>query len=172
MQRGSGIDADLRRDYAYDVYDLLDFDVPVGTEGDCYERYFLRIEEMRQSTRIINQCLNAMPEGPVRTDNQKLLPPTRYQLKTYMESLIHHFKLYTEGALLPPSSAYVSVEAPKGEFGVLIAADGTARLRRCKIKAPGVLHLHGIEFMTVGHVLADVVTALGTQDIVFGEVDR
>jgi NADH dehydrogenase (ubiquinone) Fe-S protein 2 len=172
MLRGSGVDFDLRRDQPYEIYEQLNFNVPVGTHGDCYDRYFLRVEEMRQSLNIIGQCLNLMPAGPVKADNQKITPPSRLQLKQSMEALIHHFKLYTEGYTVPAGESYVAAEAPKGEFGVYLVADGTPRPYRCKIKAPGFLHLQGIDFMTKGHLIADVVTAIGTQDIVFGEVDR
>lgn len=172
MLRGSGIDYDLRRDQPYEIYDQLDFRVPVGTRGDCYDRYFLRVEEMRQSLSIINQCLNLMPTGPIKADNQKVTPPSRLQLKQSMEAVIHHFKLYTEGYTVPAGESYTAVEAPKGEFGVFLISNGTTRPYRCKVKAPGFLHLQGLDFMTQGHLIADVVTAIGTQDIVFGEVDR
>lgn len=172
MLRGSGVDFDLRRDQPYDAYSKMQFDVPVATRGDCYDRYFLRIEEMRQSLRMIVQCLNAMPAGPVKADDQKLVPPSRLQLKQSMESLICHFKLYTEGAMVRATESYTAVEAPKGEFGVYLVSNGTARPYRCKIKAPGFLHLQGLHMMTQKHMIADVVTAIGTQDIVFGEVDR
>ena len=172
MLRGSGVDFDLRRDQPYEIYDQLTFQVPVGTRGDCYDRYFLRIEEMRQSLNIINQCLNAIPSGPIKADNQKITPPSRLQLKQSMEALIHHFKLYTEGYTVPAGEAYAAVEAPKGEFGVYLVSNGTTRPYRCKVKAPGFLHLQGLDFMTQGHLIADVVTTIGTQDIVFGEVDR
>jgi NADH dehydrogenase (ubiquinone) Fe-S protein 2 len=172
MLRGSGVDFDLRRDQPYEVYDQLEFKVPVGTRGDCYDRYFLRVEEMRQSLHIINQCLNLMPAGPVKADNQKITPPSRLQLKQSMEALIHHFKLYTEGYLVPAGETYTAVEAPKGEFGVYLVSNGSSRPYRCKVKAPGFLHLQGLDFMTQGHLIADVVTTIGTQDIVFGEVDR
>lgn len=172
MLRGSGIDFDIRRDQPYEIYDQLDFKVPVGTYGDCYDRYFLRVEEMRQSLNIIEQCLNLMPTGPIKADNQKITPPSRLQMKQSMEALIHHFKLYSEGFTVPAGEAYTAIEAPKGEFGVFIASNGTSRPYRCKIKAPGFLHLQGLDFMTQGHLIADVVTAIGTQDIVFGEVDR
>lgn len=172
MARGSGIDYDLRRDEPYEVYPLTSFKVPLGTKGDCYDRYFLRMEEMRQSLNIINQCLNNIPGGSVKTDNQKITPPSRLQLKQSMEALIHHFKLFTEGFLVEPGEMYSSTEAPKGEFGLYVVSDGSSRPYRCKIKAPGFLHLQGIGFMTKGHFIADVVTAIGTQDIVFGEVDR
>lgn len=172
MLRGSGVDFDLRRDQPYEVYDQLNFKVPVGTRGDCYDRYFLRVEEMRQSLHIINQCLNLMPAGPIKADNQKITPPSRLQLKQSMEALIHHFKLYTEGYLVPAGETYTAVEAPKGEFGVYLVSNGSSRPYRCKVKAPGFLHLQGLDFMTQGHLIADVVTTIGTQDIVFGEVDR
>jgi NADH dehydrogenase (ubiquinone) Fe-S protein 2 len=172
MLRGSGVDYDLRRDNPYEIYDQLSFNVPVGAKGDCYDRYFLRVEEMRQSLNIIGQCLNQMPAGPIKSDNQKIAAPNRLQIKQSMESLIQHFKLHTEGAAIPEGGAYSSVEAPKGEFGVFSVSNNSAALYRCKIKAPGFLHLQGLDFMTQGHMLADVVTAIGTQDIVFGEVDR
>lgn len=172
MLRASGINYDLRRDQPYEIYDQLDFKVPVSTRGDCYDRYFLRIEEMRQSLSIVSQCLNKIPLGAIKADNQKITPPTRLQLKQSMEALIHHFKLYTAGYLVPVSEAYTAVEAPKGEFGVYLVSNGSARPYRCKIKAPGFLHLQGLDFMTQGHLIADVVTTIGTQDIVFGEVDR
>lgn len=172
MLRGSGIDWDLRRDQPYEVYDQLSFNVPVGTRGDCFDRYFLRVEEMRQSLNIINQCLNKMPSGPIKVDNQKIVPPSRLQMKQSMEALIHHFKLYTEGYIVPAGETYAAVEAPKGEFGVYLVSNGTSRPYRCKVKAPGFLHLQGLDFMTQGHLIADVVTTIGTQDIVFGEVDR
>lgn len=172
MLRGSGINFDLRRDQPYEIYDQLSFDVPVGTRGDCYDRYFLRVEEMRQSLSIINQCLNNIPAGPIKADNQKITAPSRLQLKQSMEAVIHHFKLHTEGYIVPSGESYTAVEAPKGEFGVFIVSNGTSRPYRCKVKAPGFLHLQGLDFMTQGHLIADVVTAIGTQDIVFGEVDR
>lgn len=154
------------------MYDKLNFSVPVGTRGDCYDRYSLRIEEIRQSLNIIGQCLNQMPTGPIKADNQKITPPSRLQLKQSIEALIHHFKLYTEGYIVPAGESYTSIEAPKGEFGVYLVSNGTSRPYRCKIKAPGFLHLQGLDFITQGHLIADVVTAIGTQDIVFGEVDR
>jgi NADH dehydrogenase (ubiquinone) Fe-S protein 2 len=172
MLRGSGVDFDLRRDQSYEIYDQLTFKVPVGVRGDCYDRYFLRVEEMRQSLSLIHQCLNKLPIGPVRADNQKLSAPSRLQLKQSMEALIHHFKLSTEGYTVPAGETYTAVEAPKGEFGVYLVSNGTTRPYRCKVKAPGFLHLQGLHFMTQGHLIADVVTTIGTQDIVFGEVDR
>lgn len=172
MLRGSGVRWDLRKSSPYDVYDQMDFEIPVGTKGDCYDRYCIRVEEMRQSLRIIMQCLNAMPEGVVKTDDCKISAPSRTQMKHSMESLIHHFKLYTEGFTVPASSTYTAVEAPKGEFGVYLVSNGTNRPYRCKIRAPGFAHLQGLDFMSKHHMLADVVTIIGTQDIVFGEVDR
>ncbi len=172
LLRGSGIDWDLRKSQPYEVYNELDFDVPVGINGDCYDRYNCRVEEMRQSLRIILQCLNKMPQGPVRVDDHKCTPPSRSQMKDSMEALIHHFKLYTEGYHVPVGEAYAAVEAPKGEFGVFIASDGSNRPYRAKLRAPGFHHLQGLDFMSKGHLLADVVTIIGTLDIVFGEVDR
>lgn len=172
MLRGSGVDFDLRREQPYDIYNELDFKVPVGTYGDCYDRYFIRVEEMRQSLNIIQQCLNKIPAGPIKTDDQKITPPARLQMKQSMEALIHHFKLYSEGYTVPAGETYAAVEAPKGEFGVYLVSNGTTRPYRCKIKSPGFTHLQGLDFMTQGHLIADVVTTIGTQDIVFGEVDR
>jgi NADH:ubiquinone oxidoreductase subunit D len=150
----------------------MDFDVPVGTCGDCYDRYLIRIEEMRQSLKIISQCLNEMPMGPVKVSDSKITTPSRSQVKNSMESLIHHFKLHTEGFLVPSGETYVATEAPKGEFGVFLISDGSSKPYRCKIKAPGFNHLQALNFMSKGHLVADVVTIIGTQDIVFGEVDR
>ena len=172
LLRGSGLQWDLRRAQPYEIYDKLSFDIPVGTRGDCYDRYLIRVEEMRQSLRIIAQCLNQMPEGVVKTDDKKITPPSRSHMKESMEALIHHFKVYTEGFTVPVGSCYTSVEAPKGEFGVYLVSDGTSRPYRCKIRAPGFFHLQGLEMMSKHHMLADVVTMIGTQDIVFGEVDR
>jgi NADH dehydrogenase (ubiquinone) Fe-S protein 2 len=172
MLRGSGIPWDLRKTQPYDVYDQIPFNVPVGTNGDCYDRYLIRVEEMRQSLGIINFCLNNIPTGPVRLDDQKICPPSRVDMKQSMESLIHHFKLYTEGFTVPAGETYTATEAPKGEFGVYLISDGTSRPYRCKIKAPGFGHLQALDFMSKGHMIADVVTIIGTQDIVFGEVDR
>jgi len=172
MLRASGIAWDLRKTQPYDVYDKLDFDIPVGTQGDCYDRYLIRIEEMRQSIKIIAQCLNKMPTGMIKSDDRKITPPSRFQMKQSMESLIHHFKIYTEGFAVPSSEFYQAVEAPKGEFGVYLVSNGTNKPYRCKIKAPGFAHLQAIDLMSKHHMLADVVTIIGTQDIVFGEVDR
>jgi NADH dehydrogenase (ubiquinone) Fe-S protein 2 len=172
MLRGSGVAWDLRKTQPYDVYDRMDFQIPVGSRGDCYDRYLIRVEEMRQSLRIILQCLQEMPQGEIKTDDRKITPPSRAHMKSSMESLIHHFKLYTEGFSVPAGETYTAVEAPKGEFGVYLVSNGTNRPYRCKIRAPGFAHLQGLDFMAKNHMLADVVTIIGTQDIVFGEVDR
>ncbi|WP_138518327.1 NADH-quinone oxidoreductase subunit D [Limnobacter alexandrii] len=174
MLRGSGIAWDLRKKQPYEVYDRLDFDIPVGKNGDCYDRYLVRVEEMRQSNRIIQQCvqwLRANP-GPVMSDNHKVSPPKRVDMKTNMEELIHHFKLFTEGMHVPEGESYAAVEHPKGEFGIYLVADGANKPYRLKIRAPGFAHLQGLDEMSRGHMLADVVTIIGTQDIVFGEIDR
>jgi NADH dehydrogenase (ubiquinone) Fe-S protein 2 len=172
MLRGSGVMWDLRKTQPYEIYDELTFSVPVGTNGDCFDRYLIRIEEMRESLKIINQCINNISEGPIKVNDFKIVPPNRSQIKNSMESLIHHFKYYTEGIIIKPSETYVTVEAPKGEFGVYLVSDGTNKPYRCKIKAPGFVHLQALDFMSRGHMIADVVTIIGTQDIVFGEVDR
>jgi NADH dehydrogenase (ubiquinone) Fe-S protein 2 len=172
MLRGSGISHDIRQTDPYEIYDQLSFNIPVGVYGDCYDRYMVRIEEMRQSLNILAQCLKLVPSGAVKADNQKLVPPSRLQLKQSIEALIHHFKLAAEGYLVGANEKYTSVEAPKGEFGVYLVANGTSRPHRCKIKAPGFIHLQALDFITQGHLIADVVTTIGTQDIVFGEVDR
>jgi NADH dehydrogenase (ubiquinone) Fe-S protein 2 len=172
MLRGSGVAWDLRKVNPYEVYDRCAFDVFVGQYGDCYDRYLVRLYEMRESLRVVEQCLATLPAGHVRVDDRKLTPPSRAFMKFSMESLIHHFKLYTEGFSVPSGETYVSVEAPKGEFGVYVSADGTSRPTRCRIRAPGFYHLQAIEHMAKGHMLADIVTVIGTQDIVFGEVDR
>ena len=172
MLRGSGVSWDLRKELGYEVYDLMDFNVPVGIDGDCYDRYLVRIEEMRQSLNIIHQCINNMPNGLVKVDDRKVTSPSRSSMKTSMEALIHHFKFYSEGVNVPQGEVYMPVEAPKGEFGVYLISDDTSKPYRCKIKAPGYSHLQGIDYMSRGHMLADLVTIIGTQDIVFGEVDR
>ncbi len=172
MLRGSGVAWDLRKSQSYEVYDRLDFDVVIGNHGDCYDRFVVRLEEMRQSIRIIKQCLRDMPEGPVLTLDAKVAPPRRGEMKRSMEALIHHFKLYTEGFHVPEGEIYAAVEAPKGEFGVYLVADGSNKPYRCKIRAPGFAHLQAMDFMSRGHMLADVPAVLGSQDIVFGEVDR
>jgi NADH dehydrogenase (ubiquinone) Fe-S protein 2 len=172
LLRGSGIAWDLRKTQPYEVYDRMHFNIPVGTRGDCYDRYLIRVQEMRESLRIIMQAINEMPQGCIRLDDKKITPPTRDQMKQSMESLIHHFKFYTEGFVVPAGSTYTAVEAPKGEFGVYLVSNGTSKPYRCKIRAPGFAHLQGLDFMARNHMLADVVTIIGTQDIVFGEVDR
>ena len=172
MLRGSGVNWDIRKAHPYEVYDQVEFDIPVGKNGDCYDRYLIRVEEMRQSLRIIVQCLNQMPNGVIKSDDKKLTPPSRSHMKQSMESLIHHFKLYTEGFNVPAGETYTAIEAPKGEFGVFLVSDGTHKPYRCKIRAPGFAHLQALDFMSKHHMLADVVTIIGTQDIVFGEVDR
>ena len=174
MLRGSGIEWDLRKKQPYAVYDELDFDIPVGLNGDCYDRYLVRVEEMRQSNRIIKQCVKWLREnpGPVMTDDKKIAPPQRMGMKDDMESLIHHFKLFTEGYSVPKGEVYTAVEAPKGEFGVYLISDGANKPYRVKIRAPGFAHLASMSEMVVGHMLADVVAVMGTQDIVFGEIDR
>ena len=172
LLRGSGLKWDLRKKQPYEVYDELDFDVFTGTNGDCYDRYLIRVAEMRESLNIIMQCLNNMPEGPIKVDDRKITPPTRGQVKNSMESLIHHFKYFTEGVCVPRGETYTATEAPKGEFGVYLVSNGSNRPYRCKIKAPGFGHLQGLDMMSKGHMVADVVTIIGTQDIVFGEVDR
>jgi NADH-quinone oxidoreductase subunit D len=154
------------------VYEDMDFDIPIGKNGDCYDRYLVRVEEMRQSLRIITQCLDEIPSGAVMVENHKISPPRRAQMKQSMEALIHHFKLYTEGYHVPAGETYTAVEAPKGEFGVYLVADGTNRPYRCKIRAPGFAHLQGLDFMAKGHQLADLVACIASMDIVFGEVDR
>lgn len=172
MLRGSGVAWDLRQAQPYEVYDQMKFDIPTGLRGDCYDRYLIRVEEMRQSLRIISQAINLIPNGPIKIDDRKVTPPSRTHMKESMESLIHHFKLFTDGVVVPKGETYSCVEAPKGEFGVYLVSDGTNRPYRCKIKAPGFAHLQGVDFMSKNHMLADVVTIIGTQDIVFGEVDR
>jgi len=172
MLRGSGLAWDLRRAQPYDAYGAMDFDVPVGKHGDCYDRYLVRMEEMRQSVRIMRQAIEQLPTGPVRLDDRKLSPPPRAEMKRSMEALIHHFKLYTEGYHVPAGETYTAVEAPKGEFGVYVVADGTNRPYRCKIRAPGFGFLQSLDFLSKGHMLADVVAIIGSMDIVFGEVDR
>lgn len=172
LLRSCGISWDLRKSIPYEIYSQLDFSVPIGSRGDCYDRYLMRVEEMRQSIFIIYQCLNKIPKGLIKTDDNKVVPPIRSKMKTSMESLIHHFKLYSEGFSVPKGEVYLATEAPKGEFGVFLVSNGSNKPYRCKIKAPGFLHLQGLNFMVKDHLLADVVTVIGTQDIVFGEVDR
>lgn len=172
MLRGSGIAWDLRKSNPYEVYDEMEFDVPIGKNGDCYDRYLVRVEEIYQSIRIIRQCLDKMPEGTVKTEDLKIAPPPRADMKESMEALIHHFKLYTEGYDVPEGEAYGVVEAPKGEFGVYLYSNGSNKPYRCRIKAPGFAHLQGLDFMSRGHLMADVVTIISSLDIVFGEIDR
>lgn len=172
MMRGSGIAWDIRKSAPYDVYDEMDFDVPIGKSGDCYDRYLVRVEEMYQSLKIVKQAIDKMPTGPVKTLDHKITPPRRADMKDDMESLIYHFKLYTEGYNVPKGEVYVPVEAPKGEFGVYLYSDGTNKPYRCRIKAPGFAHLQGIDFMSKNHFVADIVSIIASLDIVFGEVDR
>jgi len=172
MLRGSGILWDLRKTQPYEIYDQLDFNIPIGTNGDCYDRYLIRIEEMRQSVNIILQTLNKMPQGPIKIDDKKIINPNRYNIKQSMESLIHHFKYYSENIIVNNGETYTVIEAPKGEFGVFLVSNNTNKPYRCKIKAPGFAHLQALDFMCKNHMIADVVTIIGTQDIVFGEIDR
>lgn len=172
MLRGCGIAWDLRKNQTYEIYNEFEYSVPIGTIGDCYDRYLLRVAEMRQSLLLIIQCLNELEEGPVKVDDHKIMAPDRSAMKRSMEALIHHFKLFTEGIVIADSETYVSVEAPKGEFGVYLKADGSNKPYRCRIKAPGFLHLQGLDFMASGSLIADLVTIIGTQDLVFGEIDR
>ena len=172
MLRGSGVHWDLRKSQPYEIYDKLKFEIPVGTNGDCYDRYLIRVFEMKESLKIIEQCLNSMPLGYIKTNDLKISPPTRSEMKQSIEALIHHFKMYTQVVIIPNSETYIGTEAPKGEFGVYLISDGTNRPYRCKIKAPWFIHLQAFDFMSKGHLIADVVTIIGTQDIVFGEVDR
>lgn len=174
MLRGSGIEWDLRKKQPYEVYDKIDFDVPVGVGGDCYARYLVRVEEMRQSNRIIKQCVDWLRRnpGPVMSDNHKVTPPSRVDMKSNMEELIHHFKLFTEGIRVPEGETYAAVEHPKGEFGIYAISDGANKPYRLKIRAPGFSHLAALDEMAKGHMIADAVTIIGTQDIVFGEIDR
>jgi len=174
MLRGSGIEWDLRKKQPYEVYDRLDFDIPVGTNGDCYDRYLVRVEEMRQSNRIIRQCIDWLRRnpGPVIAEDHKVTPPDRESMKDDMESLIHHFKLYTEGYEVPEGEVYAAVEHPKGEFGIYLLSDGANKPYRLKIRAPGFPHLASMDEMASGHMIPDVVAIIGTQDIVFGEIDR
>ena len=174
MLRGSGIEWDLRKVQPYEVYDRVDFDIPVGVNGDCYDRYLVRINEMRESNRIIRQCVQWLRNnrGPVISDNHKVAPPSRADMKTSMEDLIHHFKLFSEGFHVPPGEVYAGVEHPKGEFGIYLVSDGANKPYRMKIRAPGFVHLQSLDEMSRGHMIADAVTIIGTQDIVFGEIDR
>jgi len=174
MLRGSGVEWDLRKKQTYDIYDRVEFDIPVGTNGDCYDRYLVRVEEMRQSNRIIKQCIDWLNQnpGPVILDDPKFAPPRREEMKGDMEALIHHFKLFTEGYCVPEGETYAAVEHPKGEFGIYLISDGANKPYRVKIRAPGFAHLSAMDEMVRGHMLSDVVAIIGTQDIVFGEIDR
>ena len=172
MLRGSGIPWDLRKSQPYDCYEQIDFKIPIGKNGDCYDRYLCRIEEMRESVKIIEQCLKNLPKGPVKSMDNKLTPPPKKEIKQSMEALIHHFKLFTEGYRVKKDEIYTAVEAPKGEFGVYLISDGTNRPYKCKIRAPGFSHLQAMDYLIKGHMLADVPAVLGSLDIVFGEIDR
>jgi len=172
MLRGSGVAWDLRRNEPYEVYNDMEFDIPVGKTGDCYARYLIRMEEMRQSVRIMKQAIEKMPQGPIKVNDHKIAPPSRAEMKSSMEAMIHHFKLYTEGYHVPAGETYAAVEAPKGEFGVYLVADGTNKPYRCHMRAPGFAHLQAFDFLSKGHMLADAVTIIGSLDIVFGEIDR
>ena len=172
MIRAAGVPWDIRKSQPYEVYDRMEFDVPVGTRGDCYDRFMVRVEEVRQSVRIMKQCLQEMPEGPIASDDRKVVPPKRAEMKRSMEALIHHFKLYTEGFHVPAGEVYVATESPKGEFGVYLVSDGTNKPYRCKIRPTAFSHLQAMDFMLKGHMLADATAVLGAMDIVFGECDR
>tara|TARA_R110000868_G_scaffold411035_1_gene701440 strand:- start:17998 stop:19197 length:1200 start_codon:yes stop_codon:yes gene_type:complete len=172
MLRGSGVPWDIRKAEPYEVYDKIKFDIPVGKNGDSYDRYLVRMEEMRQSLSIIEQCIADMPEGPIKVQNFKISPPKRDEMKSSMEAMIHHFKYFTEGFHVPKGEVYVAIEAPKGETAVYLVSEGGSKPYRVKVRAPGFAHLQGLEMMTKGHMLADVTTVIGTQDIVFGEIDR
>ena len=172
MLRGSGVPWDLRKSQPYDCYNLFEFNIPVGKNGDCYDRYLCRIEEMRESLKIITQALSNLPKGPIKTNDGKISPPPKKLLKESMEALIHHFKLYTEGYRVDKDEIYTAVEAPKGEFGVYLISDGSSKPYKCKIRAPGFMHLQAMDYLIKGHMLADVPAVLGSMDIVFGEVDR
>ena len=172
MVRGSGLSWDLRKSESYEIYNIINFKSYIGSHGDCYDRYLIRVKEMYESCNIILQSLNLLKEGPIHINNNKLVLPSKANMKFSMESLIHHFKLFTEGIIIPKNDIYVSVEAPKGEFGIFLVSSGSNKPYRCKIKAPGFTHLQALNFLSIGHMIADVVTIIGTLDIVFGEVDR
>jgi NADH-quinone oxidoreductase subunit D len=172
MIRAAGVPWDLRKAQPYDCYDRMDFDIPVGKNGDCYDRYLIRMAEIRESLKIMKQCLREMPEGPIRTADKKMTPPPRGEMKRSMEALIHHFKLYTEGVHVPSGEVYAAVESSKGEFGVYLIGDGTNKPYKCKIRSPGYAHLQALDAMGKGHMLADVVSIIAAMDIVFGEIDR
>lgn len=172
MLRAAGLAWDLRKSQPYEIYDQLDFDIPIGQNGDCYDRYLVRMAEIRQSINLVKQCIEKIPEGPIKTEDRKISPPPRAEMKESMEAMIHHFKLYSEGYHVPEGETYTAVEAPKGEFGVYIVSDGTNRPYRCRIRAPGFAHLQALDFMAKGHMLADIAAIIGSLDIVFGEIDR
>ena len=172
LARGSGVNTDIRKTNSYEIYNDIHFNIPIGVNGDCYDRYLIRMMEMRQSINIIHQCLSTMPDGLIKIEDYKICPPNRKEIARSMEALIHHFKLYTEGVIVDKGHIYTNVEAPKGETGVYLIADGTNRPYRCKIRTPGFIHLQALDNMTNGHMIADLVTIIGTLDIVFGEVDR
>ena len=172
MLRGSGVAWDLRKSQPYECYEDLDFKIPVGKNGDCYDRYLCRVDEMKESVNIINQCLKDLPKGPIKTSDGKISPPPKQEIKQSMEALIHHFKLFTEGYRVEKDEIYTAVEAPKGEFGVYLISDGSSKPYKCKIRAPGFSHLQAMDYLIKGHMLADVPAVLGSMDIVFGEVDR
>ena len=172
MIRGSGVPWDLRKSQPYDCYEDLDFKIPVGKNGDCYDRYLCRIEEMKESVSIIKQCLSKIEKGPVKSLDGKISPPSKKDIKQSMEALIHHFKLFTEGFRVPAGNVYSAVEAPKGEFGVYLVSDGSSKPYRCKIRAPGFAHLQTLDHLSKGHLMADIAAILGSLDIVFGEIDR
>lgn len=172
MLRGSGVAWDLRKSQPYDSYEEFDFDIPVANSGDCYGRYLVRMAEMRESLKIMKQCLKNLPDGPIKVNDFKVAPPSRGEMKSSMEAMIHHFKLYTEGYHVPAGETYTAVEAPKGEFGVYLVADGSNKPYRCRIRAPGFPHLQALDFLSRGHMLADAVSIIGSLDIVFGEIDR
>ena len=172
MLRGSGVAWDLRKSQPYDCYEQFDFQIPVGKNGDCYDRYLCRIEEMKESIKIIKQCIDRMPKGPIKSIDNKISPPSKKEIKESMEALIHHFKLFTEGYRVDKDEIYTAVEAPKGEFGIYIVSDGSSKPYKCKIRAPGFSHLQAMDYLIKGHMLADVPAILGSMDIVFGEVDR
>lgn len=172
MLRASGIPWDLRKAQPYEIYDRLDFDIPVGKNGDCYDRYLVRMAEIKQSIKIIKQCLESLPDGEIKTEDRKIATPTKSEMKESMEALIHHFKLFTEGYHVPAGETYTAVEAPKGEFGIYLVADGSNKPYRCHIRAPSFAHLQSIDFMSRGHLLSDMVAIIGSLDIVFGEIDR
>ena len=172
LLRGSGLNMDIRKKMPYEIYSNLTFTVPIGKSGDCFDRYLIRVEEMRQSIFIMLECIKQLPEGPIKTDDFKLIIPSRIDMKKNMETVIHHFKAFSENFRINNSENYIAIEAPKGEFGVFLVTNNSNKSYSCKIKAPGFLHLQGINVMAQKHLLADVVTIIGTQDIVFGEVDR